>query len=275
MRTMFFYIALLFLSSCSKIQYYDDNPIITENTHILAHRGAMGSDSILSNTFAAVRIGLASLDGVEVDIQLSEENTLWLGHDSKVLDCDGVEHCFNELSHQELLEIQVCDLDERFSPLEVIFVYMRSFYPEKYISLDIKRPECGVFAQEEYDIVAKKIVQMAKQYGMEENILVESGNKKFLRTLRELSSDLKLYFLAWDEYDYGLTVAIENDLTGISFDFNRGYEITFEHIELAHRKGVQMMLWVINDTLNMRNVYDMSPDFIQTDDLDYYDYLDQ
>lgn len=273
MQRVFLFILIIALCACGKIRYYEDNPIVPGVTQILSHRGAVGVDSVLENTLRAVHVGLAHLDGVEVDVLLSAENTLWLGHNPKIIDCDGKEQCFRDLTHQELLAIQRCDEEESFSRLEAVFIYMSAFYPDKYISLDIKRPECGVFAQEEYDIVAQEIVDLAKAYDMEGNVLVESANKKFLNTLTELSSEINLYFLAWGEYDYGLSVAIDNDLAGISFDFNRGYEITSDHVDLAHRKGVKMMLWVINDAENMNQIYDMNPDFIQTDSLTFYDYI--
>ena len=53
------------------------------------HRGNGFNTDFVQNTLPAAEYGLSVLDGIELDIQLSKDGTLWLDHDNEVHDCDG------------------------------------------------------------------------------------------------------------------------------------------------------------------------------------------
>ena len=86
-------LALLALGGCSKIEYLPDKPLEAWSPpRVLMHRGG-GNDCgpglpCWPNTLPAVLHGLDTLDGAEVDIQLTADGTLWLGHDNQVYDCE-------------------------------------------------------------------------------------------------------------------------------------------------------------------------------------------
>ena len=53
------------------------------------HRGNGFNTDFIPNTLPAAEYGLSVMDGIELDIQISEDGTLWLDHDNEVHDCDG------------------------------------------------------------------------------------------------------------------------------------------------------------------------------------------
>jgi glycerophosphoryl diester phosphodiesterase len=90
-------LAFIVLNSggCEKIKYAIDNPITGLPTRVLMHRGNGYNTDYIPNTLPAAEFGLSVLDGIELDIQLSGDGTLWLDHDNEVHDCDGnVVGCF-------------------------------------------------------------------------------------------------------------------------------------------------------------------------------------
>ena len=107
------------LTGCERIIYDVDNPIVGIPTKVLMHRGNGFNTDFVENTLPAAAYGLSVLDGVELDIQMSKEGTLWLDHDNEVKDCDGgVIGCFQDLTDQEISDASECDGVNRYDTLE-------------------------------------------------------------------------------------------------------------------------------------------------------------
>src|SRR4051812_29867589 len=90
------------LCGCEKIIFSIDNPISGLDVPIvLMHRGSGDHPDITGNTYEAAAYGLSVLDGIELDIQLSRDGTLWLDHDNEVHDCNGnVIGCFQDMTDE-------------------------------------------------------------------------------------------------------------------------------------------------------------------------------
>ena len=87
---------ILMLNTCKKINYYPDKNTYPVKTKFLAHRGC-GTSDIQENTLEAVKYGISRLNGVEIDIQLSKDRTIWLAHNVELESCGGkVYDCFPE-----------------------------------------------------------------------------------------------------------------------------------------------------------------------------------
>lgn len=260
--------------SCSKIKYYDDSPIKNNSTKVLSHRGAFDEPGYQENTLESAILGLNKLDGIEVDIQISSDNTLWLGHDKEVMDCNGKERCFNLISDNFIYELNTCQNGTKHSKLEDVFEYMNESAPNKYISLDVKYPSCDDGSiNDRFDKIASEIVRLVNKYELHGRVLVESSKTAFLKEIKKKSNRIELYYLAWDNFDMGLAKALENDLDGISFQYDGREILTHEHIELVHRKGLKIQLWTVNHVPVITYVYSLKPDYIQTDSLTFYNHI--
>jgi hypothetical protein len=139
-------IAFLFaFSCCERVEYFPDKPITFEKTRVIAHQGGGVFDA--GNTFEACQYGLENAEGIEVDVQRSSDNVLWLSHSATVSSC-GVfdETCFAAVSNNTIIAIDSCLGNEiNYTQLEAIFAYMSDHYPEKFISLDVKAwHPCGL-----------------------------------------------------------------------------------------------------------------------------------
>ncbi|MCF8415094.1 MAG: hypothetical protein K9G40_02535 [Crocinitomicaceae bacterium] len=93
-------IILLVLSACSKQKNF-------EQIKVYGHAG-MGMEILNSvyheNSKEAIEmaVSIEGCEGVEMDVQLSKDNELWLFHDSNLSEQTNGENCVNELTSSEL-----------------------------------------------------------------------------------------------------------------------------------------------------------------------------
>ncbi len=254
--------------SCDRVEYFPDRPLYTDTTYLLAHRG--GGDFDIGNTLESCKHGLAFLSGIECDIQRSSDNSLWLNHSPYLPGC-GItgENCFASVSDYSIVLADSCLGPEvNFTRLDSIFKYMHDFYPEKFISLDVKAWEpCDIQhfnLTREMNEMARKIIDLTVQYQLQHKVMVESETGDFLYYLKEHTNFVETYLSTNGDFELGISRALHGGFSGISFKYKFHDSITQKHIQLVHRKGLKIQLWTISDTNSLKEAIDLKPDFIQT-----------
>ncbi|MCK4664727.1 MAG: glycerophosphodiester phosphodiesterase [Bacteroidales bacterium] len=267
-------LSIIFFASCKKIKYYPDNPIENVETKILAHRGG-GHSGIQENTLASVQYGLNQLDGVEVDIQLSKDRTIWLSHNAELPTCTGIDvDCFVTAHDYEIIELDSClGNNYNFSTLDTIFHYIAEYYPEKYISLDVKAwHPCDLGHLDVtglLNVIAEEIIKLVDKYNLHNQVMVESETATFLNFIKKRSNKIGIYLATMGDFERGMMLALESGYTGISFKYKYDEKITHEHVQLLHKKGLRIQLWTVNDENDILEAISLNPDFIQTDNIDF------
>ncbi len=273
-RIIVFTLLLFSIGSCEKITYSVDNPIAGIPTKVLMHMGCGNNNpDFIPNTLAAAEFGLSKLDGIELDIQISNDGTLWLDHDNEVHDCDGnIIGCFQELSDDQIKEYEKCDGVIRYNTLESVFELMSSEYPESYISLDVKGQYCeiistpGIMRQ-----MADAILDLVVKYKMEGHVLIESTSLAFMDELE--NQDLVAQcVISLGDIDKGIADAGVTKARGISQKYSVE-DIDAEVVSLIHNIGYGLVVWVINEPEDIVEAWNSKPDFIETDNADFKDYI--
>ena len=266
---------MLVLSGCEKIYYYPDRPLEDVETLFLAHRGS-GNPELERNTLDAAKHGLKRLDGIEVDIQISKDRTIWLSHNVILPECNGKKlPCFPEVYDKEIIELDTClGTSYTFTRLNEILQFMKDSFPQSYISLDVKAWNPCKFTSLEItgilNVIADQIVAAANFYQLHENILVESEVASFLNYLKKKSNNrIKCYLTTLGDFERGMLLALKADYEGLSFKYNFDEYITAEHVNLLHKKGITIQLWTLNDEEIINESLLLHPDFIITDNIDY------
>jgi glycerophosphoryl diester phosphodiesterase len=258
---------------CEKIEYLPDNPFNGIPTKELMHRGNGFNTDFTQNTLPAAAYGLSVLDGIELDIQLSKDGTLWLDHDNEVHDCDGnTVGCFQTLTDNEILSYATCNDTLRYHPLESVFELMASEYPDSYISLDIKGQYCEIKnSVETMRQMAHSVLDLVDKYNMQNKVLVESSSPEFLQELDNQNS-VGQCFIEFGDVDEGLANAAAIKAKGISLEYGVE-EVNADVVSLIHNKGYGLILWTINDSADIKSVWSYKPDFIETDVENFMDYI--
>jgi glycerophosphoryl diester phosphodiesterase len=248
---------LIILSiSCERVTYFPDNPVVGHKTYILAHKGGGSFDE--GNTMEASIYGLTMADGIEVDIQKSSDNDLWLSHSSKTTSCGSFkEMCFPSTTSST-----------NYTMLEDVFAYMQKNYPEKFISLDVKTwSPCGISnlnVIHEMNQLAQSIINLTAKYHLENQVMVESESGDFLYYIKKHSDHIETYLATLGDFELGISRALDAGFSGVSFKYKFDEPINKELIDLMHRKGLKIQLWTV-DAADLEEAKLIGPDFIQTD----------
>ncbi|HYV90749.1 MAG TPA: glycerophosphodiester phosphodiesterase family protein [Chitinophagales bacterium] len=170
-------VAVLF-GGCGKVYYYPDDPVQFERSIILSHHGE--KDTVHGeNTYEACVKALADYDGLEVDVQISKDQTLWLSHSSEVTYCDGSATCFVETSDEDIESITTCNgADMTYTKLEDVLSYMDENNIRKPLSIDIKGwAPCNGGTLDIEGIMrleAEEAISLAEKYHLVEYLLFEN-----------------------------------------------------------------------------------------------------
>ena len=273
---IFLLVLILFICvACKKIKYYPDKPYGDVETKVLAHRGG-GNSSYQENTLEAASYGLSTLDGIEVDIQISKNRTIWMFHSAELPDCGGVSYnCFPETYNSQIIELDSC-LGNTFvlSRLEEVFALMSSLYTDKFISLDVKAwAPCEVTSlgiTGIMNVIADEIVYLTDKYNLNGHVMVESETTSFLSYLKRKSVGVETYLSTLGDFERGMQIALKGGFTGLSFKYKFDEEITEDHIYLIRKKGLKIQLWTVNEPDEIEEAIFINPDYIQTDNLAYF-----
>ncbi|MBN1118718.1 MAG: glycerophosphodiester phosphodiesterase [Bacteroidales bacterium] len=268
-----FIISIVFLiSACEKVIYFDERFLYSENPRALVH-AASGDAEFPGQTMEAINYGFSILDGIEVDIQISQDNTLWLSHDSEVLDSSGKSLGDFASTEDEVIK-SISDSTHNFyyTPLDSVLKAMSQMWPDKYISLDIKRPS-KIYTLSSYRSIASEIIRMVEEYELEEHVLVESSSTYLLKLLNKSEYGIQTYFFCMGDFDKGVAEAKLNELTGISFKINSFDQLTDELVNLLHSSGLKIEAFYANEPEDIKRLYNYGVDFLQTDNLEYYSHI--
>lgn len=255
--------------SCERIEYYPDRPLLNTQTRMIGHRG--GGTFDIGNTMAAAIHGLTYVDGIEMDIQRSADNTIWFSHHANTRPCGAFgELCFPATSDQTLLEINSCLTPAtEYTRIDSVFKYMSQNFPEKYISLDMKAwAPCdgsGVNITHQMKEMAQKIIDLTQAYHLENHVMVECETGDFLYYIKKHGSGIETYLTTLGDFELGVSRALEDGYSGVSFQFKMVENITKEQVDLLHRKGLKIQLWLVNEPADLAEAHALGVDFIQTD----------
>lgn len=255
------------LTSCKKLDSFPDNPIDSDGeTLIIMHRGG-GFSGTGRNTLEGAIYGMSVADGIEIDIQVSRDNTPWLEHDSRIKACGGKpEKCFINLRDHEIEERIACG-DFYTVRLEAVLDEASKNYPETIIVLDCKAwSPCGLSELNPVRSLKKmgsEVIRLAKKYKLEDNIIVDSNVKGLLKIISE-NSDIKIYYRSFASLDKAARNAFDVDADGLSLDRNR-FNLSGEDVQLLNRKGLEVQLWTIDDKEELNGVLNLKPQQVLTE----------
>ena len=261
---------LLFINfSCQKFENFPEVFANESRTLLLAHRG--GGDSLYpENSFVAAQNGLKILDGIELDIQISADGTLWMAHDAYLPDCEiGKFNCFSRHSDQEISDLSDCHGND-FTPgqLEEVFEIVAQDHPDDIISLDVKPWfPCSlgdVFVHAKLKELADELASLARRHQLENQIFVESESVTFLKYVKELNPEIECHILAFSDLEKAGLEALRNGLDGVSYKFDPDEEIDPEPLKA---KGLTIQFWTVNTQEGLQKAIALRPHTIQTDNL--------
>ncbi len=278
MKSIWLFLLFCVLLGCEKIKWYPDlQDDFNVETQILGHRGAGAVNAVhKENSLSAAHEGLSVLDGIEVDVQISKDRTLWLSHDIMVPTCSGISQlCFPETRDSVIARVSKCSGSESLTcKLEDVFLLMRDSFAKANISIDVKAwTPCDVKSSDilgMMNLIAEQIIFLAETYNLDGRVLVESETTNTLHFIKKRTDAIECYVTSFGDFERAMQICLEGGFNGISFEYKALEEIGRNEVGLIRRKGLKIQLWTVNNEETIIEAMSINPDYIQTDNLDYF-----
>ena len=220
-------------------------------TQIIAHRGYHAKNSTENSLSALKNAQDIKVYGSECDLNMTADGFIVVAHGPN----HGTNHIqssdFKTLRQQFLKTGEVLPLLDEY--LEVV-----KRRPETKLIIEIKNHETPAIETE----LVKKVLKTVKKYKLEEHVEYIAFRQHVCNQLVTLGDkDVKVAYLNGDltpEYCKGL------GYTGIDYNINVLRKRP-EWIHDAHRLGMTVNVWTVNDEENLKWCVDNKVDFITTD----------
>jgi glycerophosphoryl diester phosphodiesterase len=210
------------------------------------------------------------MDGIEVDVQISNNKTIWLSHSAIVEDCGHSLNCFAETNDAEIETINRCiDTGNAYSQLEDVFKYMDENNIRKYVVIDQKVwVPCSINSlniAQLMNLEADRIIDLGERYHLAEYLLFEAEEPGVLKYAKNRNPLVSTYLTSYGDYDVGMAKALQHHCDGISFKANFKDELDADKMNMLHQKGLRLMAWNVPDSSNLEYLKSIKVDFIQWD----------
>ena len=213
-----------------------------------AHRGFCSKYP--ENTLLAFEKAIAEgVDGIENDVQLTKDGEIIIMHDESVDRTTDGKGWVKDLT---LAEIKVLDAGGKFDSQ---YAGLRVPTLREYLELVKDQPiitniemKTGVF---EYREMEQKLVDMLREYKVEEKVLITSFNHFTIMRMKKLAPDLKYGFLA---YDWRLDAGEYTQKNGIPCYHPDYHNLTWEVVEDLKTHGIEVNPYTVDDPDDIRDM---------------------
>lgn len=233
------------LLCCLGVAYVQAQP------QVVAHRGFWKTEGSAQNSLAA----LAKADsircyGSEFDVWMTADGKLVVNHDREFKGHDMEASTFAELTAVRL------DNGECLPSLQA-YLKKAQRYPDLKLVLELKAHR----TPERETQAVKQILKMIKRYGLEKRTEYISFSLHAVKTFVRLS-DAPVYYLNGE-----LTPQELKDLgcAGLDYAMNKIRKHP-EWIDEAHRLGLKVNVWTVNQQEDLEWLIDKGVDFITTNE---------
>lgn len=263
------YIVILILFGCKKINYYPDKSIRIETTKLIAHRGG-GNSIYRDNTIDGIKAALRQKDGIEIDIQISKNETVWLSHSDLVMDCNKTLNCFAETTDKEIKAIKLCNNEDiSYTELESVFKFISDSFPSKIVCVDLKFwTPCSINSASVDGVMKREaeiVINLAIKYNLTNNVHIETETASVLEHIKSKNNQIGTFLTSFGDLERAMLISLKQNYTGISYKNNSGEILTKEMLDLMHKKGLKLIVWNLKTVDEIKSLTEIGVDFIQMD----------
>ena len=227
--------------------------IVFSQGKIIAHRGA--SSIFPENTIAAfskaIELGVGF---IEVDLQLSMEDSIMVIHDETLNRTTNGSGNVNEFNYQQLKELSA-GYSNKFGSdfinekIPSLFEVLKLAEREIKVCIDLKKTP-------EYPVI-----ELVKKMNMTDQVYLMSYNAKKLRRIRSIDPQIKTILIKNTLTTIDLEVASEIGAFGVS----GAYISPVSLIRKAHDKGLEFWVGIISDPGKAESLLRYNVDAVITD----------
>ncbi|MFP4978536.1 glycerophosphodiester phosphodiesterase [Paenibacillus sp. CN-4] len=235
----------------------------------VGHRGA--SAYAPENTLASFRLAQRmGANYLEMDLQLTRDGEIVLMHDETVNRTTNGRGRVNRMTLEQLKKLDAGAWFNKKHPMYAREEYagekvptlrevFEEFGDEVHYMLETKEPAASPGLE-------ARLVELAKEYRLEDRVAVQSFSKDSLRTIHTLSDKIPLFLLIWHNNQANIS---DRELaefarygTGIASNFQR---LNREYVEKVKSAGLLVYAYTVNYQVNMAKAVGWGVDGVHTD----------
>lgn len=227
-------------------------------TKIIAHRGASGYAP--ENTLEAFKLAMEmKADGIEMDVHLTKDGQVVIIHDEKIDRTSNGVGYIKDYTYEELLSFNFNHHMEQYEhcklPLlsELLLMIKES---EILLNIELKTDFYS------YPGIEEKVIDLVKEYGVEDQIIYSSFNHYTLMKIKEINKEARIGLLYAEgmvkPWDYASHVQAE-----ALHPFYPNLQIP-QYMEECHQHNIIVNAWTVNKREDMKSLIKMEIDGIIT-----------
>lgn len=272
-----FLIILLSFYSCEQ-EDFDIVNLSSNKVSVVGHGGSgfvSITNNISENSMKSLELAIEGFnaDGIEVDIQLSQDSQLVMYHDDFLRTKTS---CFGRINDHNWEDLKDCQYKKKYfgsifvdetlalldQPMEKFS--KRNIIPQFHLDLRYNNFDSSKISREEYyGVFARQVVKIVEKYNAEEWMYCGTGDFELIKEIYALNNNIKLLYEGptiadilkkKDELEYyGVVVSNVN--------------ISKEEVELLHANNLRVAIFNLRGLGENKEGLRKSPDFLITDDI--------
>ncbi len=229
-------------------------------TKIFAHRGVRKYHP--ENTMTAFKAAEAmGLDGIELDVQRTADGQLVICHDENLERLAGKDLWVKDLTWQELSEMNVAHYrpgspPERVPLLDEFLEWFRT--TSMVVNLELKNSVIPYQGMEE------EVLGLVDRYGLRDRVIISSFSLGSVALFKQLAPGMDVGFLYQKMRPSVVGQVLKCGLDAIHPLYVN--QLWCWMTRQAHRHGLKVRVWTVNNSCFIRNALWRKVDTIMTDD---------
>ena len=223
-------------------------------TEITAHRGS--SRTAPENTIPAIEAAVEEMaDSVEIDVQMTADGVVVLGHDASLKRVAGVNRSIASMTFEELEKLDVGSwFSSEYAGTRIPSLSEVLELCSQKTSLNIEIKYVGKNSE-----LPEKTAQMVREYGMENQCVITSTNLSYLKRVKEALPEIRTGYI--------ISAAYGNFYSSEDVDFIsiRSGFVTSALMQNAHEQGKAVYAWTVNTKSELERLTLLGVDGIITD----------
>lgn len=223
-------------------------------TEITAHRGS--SRTAPENTIPAIEAAVEEMaDSVELDVQMTADGVVVLGHDASLKRVAGVNRSIASMTFEELEKLDVGSwFSSEYAGTRIPSLSEVLELCSQKTSLNIEIKYVGKNSE-----LPEKTAEMVREYGMENQCVITSTNLSYLKRVKEALPEIRTGYI--------ISAAYGNFYSSEDVDFIsiRSGFVTSALMQNAHEQGKAVYAWTVNTKSELERLTLLGVDGIITD----------
>ena len=253
-----FSLSLLLSFSCKKKELFSKIEILGHGGNGLEIVNALYHD----NSYNSIELALLTdgCDGVELDVRLSLDGTLWLYHDNELDDGTNGEGCIGSSSDAYLSTLHYSTMaKESLIRLNDI---PKNYLENKKVYIDGRSSISCADSTADLSVYLARVLEFQDACAPSTEVIVETRNDQWEDAFALAGFTTIKYITAFDQYDDVALNLPSVDIIVVTNDV-----ISKENISQIHADGREVIIFGMRSAKSTREAYRKGPDGILADNL--------